>query len=135
MKATNMIDDEREAIVRSLKKKGLSARQIAKAVGIARDTVRSILRAPIGSRQKKDRRPQQCPQCRYTVVLPCVICGYRKKPLPKPSHFRDNLFLSIVYPTTLDHVEPHTPQDESQWDEAFLDAHPWLRDQDKNKPT
>lgn len=130
-----MIDDERENIVRELRKKGLSTRKIADRVGIDRKTVVQILKRTPRSCQKKDRRPQRCPQCRYVVVLPCVICGYRSRPLPKPSRFRDNLFLSIVYPTTLEHVEPHTPTHESEWDDAFLDAHPWLKDQDKNKPT
>jgi hypothetical protein len=121
-----MISDERVAEVRRLEAEGVTQREIAKRTKISRRTVTMILSAT-GKHDDGHTEPPpvRCPNCRYVVVLPCVVCGYRKKRKPRVNPYRDNLFLHLVcIPATL---TPHTPDKEDEWDDEYERRRPWLR--------
>lgn len=121
-----MISDERVAEVRRMEAEGLTQREIAKRTKISRRTVTMILSAK-GKHDDghSDPPPVRCPNCRYVVVLPCVVCGYRKKRKPRPNPYRDNLFLHLVW--TQATLTPHTPSKEDEWDDEYERRRPWLR--------
>jgi hypothetical protein len=66
----------------------LSIRQIAKQVGVSRDTVSALAsgRRGLRGRDTEAKRalhtpnslPARCPECGYRVFLPCLICITRK---------------------------------------------------------
>lgn len=125
-----MISDERDSIVRQLEEQGLSRRAIAKEVGVSRSTVDTILKHK-GPRSKKAHNrieeyhgpsPVMCPECRYTVILPCCICGYRKPKIRRVCKYRDNLYISITYVDNTSFAI-HTSQAEDAWDDEYARTH------------
>lgn len=130
-----MVSHEKEDLVLRLAAGGLTERQIEQKSGVSRNTIRKIIKKGKAARdfqrelgphnKSHEPTPIRCPNCRYVVVLPCVVCGYRKKRKPKPNPYRDNLFLHIKYASTA--IKPHSPQDEDDWDDAYERRCAWMR--------
>jgi hypothetical protein len=118
-----MTTDEMETIVRQLHAQGASERKIARHTKLSRTTVSKILRR----KPRQDRHPVKCPVCLYTVVLPCVVCGYRIRKKKPPRRYIDNLYITIIYPKCNDPT-PHTTQAEDEWDDEYARRNPWCRE-------
>jgi transcriptional regulator with XRE-family HTH domain len=99
-------------LVLALRRAGLSLRDIAQAVGLARSSVSRICLKELPELSDRRRPLGKCPRCGRLVRLPCLSCYLEMAPENRKRAWRDE-FLSLEI----------RAEKEAEGDQSFASGH------------